>query len=74
MADTFEPTPRCYKPSKPYSFTSEYEVATFKSDVEAYQRCISKFVEEQKAAQETHARAANQAIKEFNRFVDFELR
>jgi hypothetical protein len=72
-ADDWPPAHHCRKPIKPYRFTSEYEVDSFKNDVEAYERCIDEFVRQQQEAAQTHKDAAKKAIDEWNRFVRFEL-
>lgn len=73
-ADDWPPSHHCIKPHKPYRFTSEYEIESFKSDVDGYERCIEEFVSEQKEAAKGHQDAAKRAIDEWNTFVRFELR
>jgi len=73
LADMFEPYPMCSKPYKPYQFTSQWELESFREDVRRYKQCIMDFVEEQERAIETHRRAAEQAIDEWNSFVSLEL-
>lgn len=72
-ADMLPPSHGCVKPYKPYEFTSESQVQAFRSDVEMYRMCISDFVDEQTDAAATHEEAAEQAIRDWNNFVDFEL-
>ncbi len=69
----FTPSHSCRKPYKPYKFTSEWQFNQFKSDVEEFKRCISEFVEEQNEAAENHREAAEEAIDEWNRYVQYEL-
>ena len=73
-ADMFTPSHSCSKPYKPYQFTSDWEVTQFQDDVEAYKQCISDFVEEQEDAVRRHQEAAQEAIDEWNNFVNYELR
>jgi hypothetical protein len=73
-ADDWTPSHHCVKPHKPYRFTSEYEIESFKSDVELYEMCIDAFVRDQKEAAKTHQDAAKRALDEWNTFVRFELR
>lgn len=73
FADSYEPSHSCSKPYKPYTFSDQWQVDSFKDDVERYKRCIKNFVEEQKNAVEVHQRAANTAIEEWNRYVRREL-
>lgn len=73
LADGYEPSPSCMKPSKPYQFTSQWEIDSFKDDVDRYRRCIKDFVAEQERAIEVHRNAASSAIDQWNRFVRFEL-
>lgn len=72
-ADMYAPSPSCYKPSKPYKFNSQWEIDNFNDEVQAYKRCINRFIEEQNEAMNTHQEAANEAIEEWNRFVNYEL-
>lgn len=72
-ADTFTPSQYCSKPFKPLKFNSEHDVQMYKNDVERYRQCILDFVDEQERAIENHQRAAEQAIDEWNRFVQLEL-
>ena len=73
-ADMFAPSHGCRKPLKPYEFTSEFEIESFKSDVDRYERCIDDFVREQKQAAQAHQDAAKEAVADWNRFVRLELR
>ncbi|PMR71361.1 hypothetical protein [Halomonas heilongjiangensis] len=63
----------CYKPMKPFQFTSQWQVDQFNMEVETYQMCIQRFVDEQNEAILNHSRAAEEAIDEWNNFVNFEL-
>lgn len=63
----------CYQPTKPFEFTSQWEVDQFNMEVEDYQRCIQMFIDEQNEAIDNHSRAAEEAIDEWNNFVNFEL-
>lgn len=74
QADRFKPSHSCIKPIKPYKFTSEWEVTQYSNEVERYQRCISDFVNEQNKAIETHQKAAQDAIEDWNRYVQYELK
>jgi len=64
----------CRKPYKPYKFTSEYEVQSFKDDVAKYKKCIEEYVQGQDDAIDEHRRQAQAAIDEWNRYVKYELR
>jgi hypothetical protein len=72
-ADMFDPTSLCYKPSKPFQFNSQWEADSWADDVSNYKRCISNFIDEQNEAAANHQRAANAALNEWNRFVQYEL-
>jgi hypothetical protein len=72
-SDSFGVSHYCSKPHKPYEFNDEWELERFKDDVEEYKRCINDFVEEQHDAIRNHQRAAEEAIDEWNNFVDYEL-
>ena len=69
QADMFKPSASCSKPSKPYEFTSQWQLDSFKRDIEAYERCIDRFVAEQREAAKTHAEAANDAVRDYNSFA-----
>lgn len=73
-ADMFTPSHSCSKPYKPYKFNSEWDIRQFQDDVEDYKQCISDFVEEQEDAVRKHQNAAQEAIDEWNSFVNYELR
>lgn len=72
-ADWFQPSHSCSKPYKPYQFSSEWEYNNFVDEVEDYRNCISDFVDEQNEAAAAHQAAAEEAIDEWNRFVNYEL-
>ena len=73
FADMFQPSHSCSTPYKPYQFNNQYEVDSFNDDVSSYQQCINDFVEEQNDAVRNHAEAAEQAINDWNNFVNYEL-
>ncbi len=72
-ADMFTPSHSCSKPYKPYEFNDQYELDRFWSDVESYKQCIEDFVEEQNHAARKHKDAAEEAIDEWNNYVNYEL-
>ncbi len=74
FADKITPTNPCKQPSRPAKFKSDAEVNSYKEQIEAYRKCINDFVEEQNQAIEKHRAAANQAITEWNFFVNSERR
>lgn len=67
FADDWTPRDHCVKPVNP--FTSEFQVRTYKDDVEEHEQCIDGFVRNQKAAVEAHREAAKRAVNEWNLFV-----
>lgn len=73
QTDMFEPSHSCYAPSKPYEFEDEWQLNRFKDEVEEFRSCIEDFVEEQNDAVRKHQDAAEEAIDDWNRFVDYEL-
>ncbi len=73
LADVFQPDHYCSKPYKPIQFSSQWELDSFNDEVHRYKRCITDFVEEQERAIENHRRAADEAIQEWNSFVNYEL-
>ena len=72
-ADSWSDSPSCYRPSKPYQFTSQWEVDSFNDEVDAYRDCINDFIEEQRDEIDQHQEAINSAIDEWNNFVNYEL-
>jgi hypothetical protein len=73
IADSYADSPSCYRPSKPYEFTSQWEVDSFNDEVYAYKSCINDFIEEQQDGIDEHQEAINSAIEEWNNFVAYEL-
>jgi len=73
LADPYSDSPSCYRPSKPYEFTSQWEVDNFNDEVEAYKTCINDFIDEQRDGIEEHQEAINNAIDDWNNFVNYEL-
>lgn len=73
-ADMFAPSHGCRKPIKPYAFKTDWDVQNFRSDVDRYRRCIETFVDEQDDAIRKHRAAADDAIDDWNRYVEYELR
>jgi predicted esterase YcpF (UPF0227 family) len=74
FADKITPINSCTKPHHPYKFKSESEVSDYKAQVESYKKCMNDFIEEQNQAIEKHRAAINQAITEWNFFVNTDLR
>ena len=72
-ADMFTPSHSCSKPYKPYEFNDQYELDNFKYEVQTYKQCIMDFVDEQKDASRVHQKAAEEAIDEWNNYVNYEL-
>jgi hypothetical protein len=72
-ADMFTPSHSCSKPYKPYQFTDQYQIDSFQSEVETYKYCIQEFIDEQNDAARKHQDAAQEAIDEWNSFVNYEL-
>lgn len=72
-ADMFTPSHSCSKPVKPYEFNEQYELDNFISEVERYKQCITDFVDEKNDAARKHQSVAEEAIDEWNSFVNYEL-
>lgn len=72
-ADTFNPSHSCSKPYKPYEFEDEWEVRRFEDEVEEYKQCLMDFVDEQNEEIRNHEDAAEEAIEEWNNYVNYEL-
>ena len=73
FADMFTLSHSCMKPYKPYEFDSQWEYDNFISEVDRYKACISDFVDEHSDAVRRHHEAAEEAIDEWNNFVNYEL-
>ena len=69
-ADTYEPVPHCYKPSKPLFFASRHYKDRYRIDVEEYQSCLKKFIQHQELAAKMHTEAAQNALKTWNDFAE----
>lgn len=74
FADSISPSHNCDKPIKPYKFKSQEQVDLFMVEVDRYQNCINKFVEEQNAKIQIHRDAAEAAVKEWGNFYKNELK
>ena len=72
-ADSWEPSHSCSKPHKPYEFTSQWQIDSFFNNVARYKNCIEEFIEEQEEAIENHMDASQEAIDDWNSFVNYEL-
>lgn len=73
-ADMFTPSQSCPKPWKPYEFEDEWTYQRFLDDVENYKRCINNFVDEQNDEARKHLEAAEDAVDEWNNYVNYELK
>ncbi|MGB8339940.1 MAG: hypothetical protein WCD07_10795 [Burkholderiales bacterium] len=73
FADSAAPKHNCAKPAHPGTSASEDKIKAYQLDINAYRDCINKFAQEQKMFSETHLTAGNQAIEEFNTFVNTEV-
>lgn len=73
-ADFFAPSHSCPKPHKPYQFNSRSELNSYLDDVDRYKRCIGEFVSDQRRQAAGHYKAANEAIEEWNHFVNYEMK
>lgn len=73
IADVYQPSHDCSKPDRPFEFEDDWELENFSSEVEDYKQCISDFVDEQNEAIKRHQNAAQEAIDEWNSFVNYEL-
>ena len=71
--DRWRASHSCFKPIKPYEFQSQWEVDMFNDEVDMYRICIQQFVSEQEDAIRNHSRALDEAIDEWNDFVNYEL-
>ncbi|UCH48784.1 MAG: hypothetical protein JSU95_02990 [Betaproteobacteria bacterium] len=70
MADMYAPSHTCVQPIKPYEFNDNDEVAMFNDAVSEYKQCISAFADEQNQTAAVHRSAADEAIDEWNTFLD----
>lgn len=73
-ANMITPSHYCTKPNKPYNMDTQYKVNSFLRDVDRYKNCINDFVEQQSRERNNHQKAINNAIDEWNRFVNYELK
>ena len=81
VADSWQPSHSCYeptKPTKPYSLDDEWEIDRYNSAIERYnyevedfRNCIQSFVDEQNEAIRQHRSAADDAVRAWNNFVNW---
>ena len=81
LADSWQPSHSCYeptKPSRPYSLDDEWEIDRYNRaidqynyEVEEFRDCIQRFVDEQNGAVRRHSSAADDAIRAWNNFVNW---
>lgn len=64
------PDHTCSEPYVPFSFSDQFELDNFKRDVEEYRDCIKKYVEAAKLDKERITEKSNEAVEQFNRFID----
>lgn len=60
------PDHTCSKPYKPYSFTAQWEVDQFNSELTAYYSCIDEYVENAKNDIDRIIEKANEAVDDVN--------
>lgn len=70
VADMFQPSHGCVAPVRPHEFNSQWEIDSFRNQVEMYRQCIEDFVDEQHGAINAHSRAADDAIDDWNLFAN----
>ena len=70
-ADIFPPSPSCFKPSKPYTFSTQWDVDSYNSSVRRYKMCVETFIDEQKKEKDQHQQAINDVIDEWNDYVNY---
>lgn len=70
MADSYAPGHTCTQPVKPDEFNDNQEVDMFNEAARVYKECISAYADEQNHAADVHRSAANEAIEEWNNFVN----
>ena len=73
LSDMFTPSHTCSKPYKPYQFNTQWELDNFNNQVSAFKSCIQDFVDDQNSEAKKHSQAADDAIDEWNSFVNYEL-
>ena len=81
LADSWQPSHSCYeptKPTKPFSLDNEWEIERYNraidqynNEVEEFRDCIQSFVDEQNEAIRRHRSAADDAILDWNNFVNW---
>ena len=62
------PDHSCYEPSPPYT-NDEWAWRSFKNEAEQYRQCIEDYVEGAENDQRRIIEKANEAVDEYNRFV-----
>lgn len=73
VAFEFQNSHSCWEPTKPFLFDSQYKVDRFMDEVKEYKRCIEDFIETEKENIKKHQNAIEEAIDDWNSFVNFKL-
>jgi len=73
LSDGSLPSSDCERPTKPGSSASEQKWKAFYDAAQTYQACMQEFINTQKNELKRHENAVNQAVKEWNSFVEQEL-
>lgn len=73
FAFEFQNSHSCWEPTKPFQFNSQYEIDRFTDEVEDYKRCIEDFIETEEENIKKHQNAIQEAIDDWNMFVNFNL-
>lgn len=61
--------PACTEPAKPESLSTQESINNWARVVEEYQRCLTDYADRQKKLSDAYAKAANDAVGRWNRFV-----
>ena len=62
--------PTCVKPEFPGPFSDQRRFDRFNKEAKAYADCIKKYITETKAVSDANIEAGNNAIKEFNAYIE----
>ena len=69
LADRTQPYHLCFQPEKPLLLASKYQIDLYQKDLDAYEKCIQKFIMTQEKEIVIHQNAVKEVKLEHQQFV-----
>lgn len=63
------PDSTCTEPTIPFSFSSEFEIDSFKNEVNEYRECVKRYVDAAELDQKRIAEKIDETVSNFNLFI-----